>query len=68
MRGNKGGKTMYYNQLLIHAVRMKTTCSIVKIERGKKCFSEHLPTLFKNANTLMYPNQAADALISIFYH
>jgi hypothetical protein len=33
-------------------------------ERGrgsKKCFSEHLPTLFKNENTIMYPNQAADA-------
>jgi len=54
---------MYYNQLLIHADGMQIACSNVKREREVKySFSEHLPTLFKNENTLMYPNQAADAL------
>ena len=32
-----------------------------KKRRGGECFSEHFPPLLKNDNTLMYPNQAADA-------
>ena len=58
---------MYYNQLLIHAdKKMKSTWSIIKRETGKKCLSEHLPTLFKNENTLIHPNQAADGFNNYF--
>jgi hypothetical protein len=35
-------------------------CKDRKRERFKKCLAEHLPTLFKKENTLIYPNQAAD--------
>jgi hypothetical protein len=35
-------------------------------ERCKKCLAEHLPTLFKNESTLIYPNQAADAFNNYF--
>lgn len=58
---------MYYNQLLIHAdKKMKTMWSIVKRETGKKCLSKHLPILFKNENTLIHPNQAADGFNNYF--
>jgi len=45
---------------------MNTTCGNVKRELGKKCVSEHLPTLFKNENTLIHLNQAADGFKNYF--
>ena len=58
---------MYHNQLLIRAdKKMKTTWTIVKRETGKKCVSKHLPTLFKNENSLIHPNQAADGFNNYF--
>jgi len=45
---------------------MNTTWSNVKREIGKKCVSEHLPTLLKNENSLIHPNQAADGFNNYF--
>ena len=38
----RDAKKMYYNQLLIHADRVKIACSIVKREREVKCVSPNI--------------------------
>lgn len=45
---------------------MNTICGTVKREIGKKCVSEHLPTLLKNVNILIHLNQAVDCFKNYF--